>query len=327
MNISELGEFNLIKKIKDLFPSVKSPVKLGIGDDCAIIQLRDREILISSDLLVEGTHFKVPPFKWKDVGKKAILANISDIAAMGGIPEAFTVSIGIPPDKKVSEIEALYLGLKEAASKYRCQLIGGDTSKSDSVFISITIIGSNEKNFSILRSTAKPENLLCVTGTPGTSAIGLEAILNGYPPILFMSYINKHIEPHINIPFARGLSILKAATSMIDISDGLISDCERIAEESKIKIVIEKDKLPKIGIQQPAKSFLKEEEEFYILHGGEEFELIFTVDKEKLTKIEKIAKETQTKLTVIGYTEEGEGVYIKDEKGTKKITAKGFKHF
>ncbi len=322
-----IEEFELIKSIKELFPKIKPPVKLGIGDDCAIIQFKDKEILISSDLLIERTHFMVPPFKWYDLGKKAILANISDIAAMGGIPEAFTVSLGIPPMIRKKDVEEFYLGIREASSNYRCQLIGGDISRSEKFTISITVVGSNEKDGSILRSTARPGDLLCVTGKPGYSSIGLEAMLKGYPSVVFMKYIKHHVEPTIRIPFARGLSILKAATSMIDISDGIVSDSERISEASGVKVVIEKEKLPTLNLEENVKIFLEKEEDFYILHGGEEYELLFTINPEKLPKVKQISQETQTEFHVIGFIEEGEGVYIKEKESVSRIYPQGFKHF
>lgn len=323
----KIDEFELINGIREMFPRAKPPVKLGIGDDCAILHFKDKEILVSSDLLIENTHFLIPPFKPYELGKKAILANISDISAMGGIPEAFTVSLGLPPTVREREVKELYLGIKEASSNYRCQLVGGDISRSERFTISITIVGSNEKDGSILRSTASCGDLLCVTGKPGCSAIGLEALLKGYPPPVFLKYIKHHIEPSIKIPFARGLSILKAATSMIDISDGIASDARRIAEASGVRVVIEREKLPSLNLKEDERAFLEKEEAFYILHGGEDYELLFTVRPEKLAKVKQIAEETQTEFTVIGFVDEGEGVYIKENGEIKPLSPEGFKHF
>lgn len=327
MKVKEIGEFGLIEKIKEIIPKYKPPVKTGVGDDCAIIAFRDREILITTDALIEDTHFKIPPFSWYDIGRKAASSNISDIASMGGIPEVLTVSLGIKGNTEVDEIMEFYRGLIKVSSKYRCQVVGGDICKANKCYIAVTVVGSNEKGGSILRSTAKPGDIVCVTGKPGMSAIGLEALLHGYPLNLFLPFVEKHLEPEIRVAFARTLSISKLATAMIDISDGLISDAERIADSSGVKVVIEKDKLPVPQLEEHQRSFLKNPPEYYTLFGGEEYELLFTIAPQNLHKLEKLSAETQTEVYIVGYIEEGRGTYIKIGSCEEKIEHRGFRHF
>ncbi len=318
MKVKEIGEDRLIQLIEEI---IKNPLR----DDCAHLKLADKTLLVTTDMLVEGTHFRIPPFRHHQVGSKAILANISDIAATGGRPLWATVSLGVPGESTVEEVTELYRGIQEEASAMGCSVVGGDTCRAPYLVLSITVVGVCK--CPVTRGGARPGDILAVTGTPGVSAVGLEALLEGYPEELFRDFIERHTKPRPPLEFAVRITDEGIPTSMLDISDGLIMDCSRLARESRVALEIDTSKLPPLKLSDRQKAFLKHPEEHYILHGGEEYQLVLTLPPEKLSKLEEIAKETSTSVTTIGGVTEGEGVYLIDRNRRVPAIHRGFRHF
>ena len=273
------GEFEFIEGIRRMFPSPEGIE--GIGDDCAIIPQQDGyETLVSTDMLVEGTHFLMDDITPYQLGWKSAASNFSDIAAMGGEPVGSFLAIALPRSIEQSWADGFLEGLRDISKIYRFPLLGGDTTCSpDKVCISITVLGRTPKGRSIRRSGAKIGDLVCVTGTLGDSAAGLDAILNGVERTEEIKrLIEKHYLPHPRVVEGLTLASCNGVHSMMDISDGIGSDLRHIMEESEVGVEINLDKLP---VSQELRNYAKKrgKDVFeFAAAGGEDYELLFTVD-------------------------------------------------
>ena len=292
-----MEEFKLIQKIKELTQN-NNTNNLNIGDDCAVIKdiSNDKDVLVTADILVENIHFSLEYYSFYDVGYKSAQANISDIICKGANPKNVFISLSIP--KKINDENILewYKGFIDACNPYNIEISGGDTTSSnDYFFISITLIGTIEKNKAILRSNAKEEDNVYVLGFVGESDLGLRKLLSGD-----FNYDNESIKTHLRpkLFYNKWQEIIKKykINSSIDISDGLLQDASHIAEESKKSIEIYENS--NWGLvnrffnvnNKNYKEILKS-----ILTGGEDYAIIFTSNDEipeenNLIKIGKVKK-------------------------------------
>ena len=285
--ISSLGEFGLIEHLtKDLKPSQPSTHK-GIGDDAAVLDFQDQQVLVTTDLLLEGIHFNLEYVPLKYLGYKAAIVNFSDIYAMNGTPTQITVSLGISKRFSVEDIEALYDGLRLACERYGVDLVGGDTSASmTGLTISITCLGSAKADDIVYRNGAKEHDLICVTGNLGTAYMGLQLLererVAGGDVAAFEGreyLLERQLKPEARRDI---IAQLREAgikpTAMMDISDGLSSELMHICKLSNVGCAIYEDKLP-IDYQA---AVVAEEMNLNIvtcaLHGGEDYELLLTCD-------------------------------------------------
>jgi len=296
--VSELGEFGLIRHLtKDLKLKNKTSI-MGVGDDAAVIDCSDKQIVITSDLLTEGIHFDLTYTPIKHLGYKAAIVNFSDVYAMNAIPKQITVSIAISGKFSVNAIDELYAGIKLACERYNVDLVGGDTSSSlTGLTIAITAVGEVDKNKISYRNGAKENDLVCVSGDLGAAYFGLlllerekkvfETNPNMQPQLKGYDYIlERHLKPEAGkeiIEFFADNNIVP--TSMIDISDGLSSEILHICQQSGVGCKIYEEKIP-IDIVTN-----KIAEEFHMisttaaLNGGEDYELLFTVSQNDYDKI------------------------------------------
>lgn len=296
--ISELGEFGLIDHItKDIKINHKNTIK-GVGDDAAVIDHGDICSVVTTDLLVEGIHFNLIYTPLKHLGYKAVVVNLSDVYAMNATPKQITVSIALSRKFAIEHVEQIYEGIKLACDKYNVDLVGGDTSSSlTGLAISITAIGEAKKEDIAYRSTANKNDVVCVTGDLGGAYMGLQLLEREKEIFKTNPDFNPSLDGNDYIlqrqlkPEARKdvIEILKELhikpTSMIDISDGLSSEVLHICKESGIGCKIFQDKIPiDLNTERMA-------EEFNIdpltaaLNGGEDYELLFTIDIKDLEKI------------------------------------------
>ncbi len=299
--IAQLGEFGLINHLtKDI--SVHNPSTLkGVGDDCAVLEYKDSEILVSTDLLLEGIHFDLTYVPLKHLGYKSAVVNFSDIYAMNGIPQQITVSLGISKRFTVEHIESLYDGIRHACEIYGVDLVGGDTTSSRSgLVISITCIGKAEKGKAVYRNGAKDTDLICVSGDLGAAYMGLQLLerekiasagqKDFQPKFEGKEYIiERQLKPEARKDIVAELD--KAGiipTSMIDVSDGLSSELLHICKQSKAGCRIYEERIP-IDYQT---AIMAEEVNMNLvtaaLNGGEDYELLFTVPLHLHEKVEKI---------------------------------------
>ena len=302
--ISSLGEFGLIEQItKELTTSNKETVK-GTGDDAAILQFsNDEEVLVTTDLLMEGIHFDLTYFPLKHLGYKAVVANISDIYAMNGTPKQITVSLALSRKFCIEDVEELYSGMRLACQQYGVDIVGGDTSSSlTGLAISITAIGTAPKGTVVKRNGAKETDLICVTGNLGAAYMGLQLLerekiatagKDMQPDFQGKEYIlERQLKPEARKEILEKLREENIKpTSMIDISDGLSSELMHICKQSGVGCRIYEERIP-VDYQT---AIMAEELNLNVitcaLNGGEDFELLFTVpiaDHEKVAAMKDV---------------------------------------
>jgi thiamine-monophosphate kinase len=262
---------------------------LGIGDDCAVIPNNaNNSWLISTDALVEDVHFSISTISAEDLGSKAISVNISDVAAMGGTPKFVFISCAIPDHLDNVFMKRFISGIKEQTKKHNIHLLGGDTTASKSkFFISVTIIGQANNNKIKYRSTAKIGDNICITGMPGASAAGLELTKNIQSLICEDDkyLINKHFAPHIYLQESQYLANFNSVHAMIDCSDGLNKDISRICTQSNCSININVDMIPIDDRLQRICAKNNWDLYKFLLTGGEDYYLIFTIDSKDFANI------------------------------------------
>jgi thiamine-monophosphate kinase len=334
--LSELGEFGLIDHLtRNIKPKDKSVIK-GVGDDTAVIDAGDHYLLATKDLLIEGIHFDMAYTPLRHLGYKSVVVNLSDIAAMNGTPKQILVGIAVSNRYSVEALTDFYEGMYAACERYKVDLVGGDTTSSQAgLFISVTALGTVKKDEVTYRNTAKPNDLVCVSGDLGGAYMGLLLLEREkevfkkdptmQPDLAGHDYIlQRQLKPE---PRFDVLEQLRKAgikpTAMIDISDGLASELLHICKGSKTGCNIYEEKIP----IDPATLLMAAEfniqEITAAMNGGEDYELLFTAplgDHEKLSKLAGI--------TIIGHiTDHGDGVNLIARDGTAvPVTAQGWEH-
>lgn len=336
--ISQIGEFGLIDRITKEFTRHNPSTVASVGDDAAVLSYpQDEDVLVTTDMLLEGIHFDLTYMPLKHLGYKSAIVNFSDICAMNGIPRQITVGLGISSRFAVEHIAQIYEGIKRACDVYGVDLVGGDTTASRSgLVISITCIGGARKGEAVLRSTAKDTDLICVSGDLGAAYMGLQLLEREkvasagrhdfQPDFGGKEYlVERQLKPEARIDIVRHLAEAGIKpTSMIDVSDGLSSELLHICHDSHVGCRVYEDRIP-IDYQT---AVMAEELNMNLvtaaLNGGEDYELLFTVplaDHERITKVEG-AK-------VIGHiTREDMGcALVTRDGGEMELKAQGFTHY
>jgi len=290
-----LGEFELIAQIRKQ-TRVNSRVLLGIGDDAALIRPRGRkDILFTTDMLIEDRHFRLKDATAYEIGHKALAVNLSDIAAMGGIPTEAVVAAGLPKRFNARFVKELYSGLHDLAKRFDVNLVGGDTNQSEKLILSVAMLGEVERGKALRRSGAQVGDIVMVSNELGGSYISRKH-LNFIPRVREARYLAKHFHVH----------------AMMDISDGLASDIRRIAEESNVGVLIEESCVPVSRFAKNASQALTE---------GEDFELLFTLSKKEAGIAEK-------KFYRVGrIVPKSQGVQLLKKNGAHVPLKGGFDHF
>jgi thiamine-monophosphate kinase len=297
--LSEIGEFSLIERLTKGRKLIHPGSIKGVGDDAAVIDAGETCILITTDLLVEGIHFNLVYTPLKHLGYKAVAVNLSDIYAMNARPEQITVSIAVSGKFSLEAIEELYSGIYMACDRYNIDLLGGDTSSSlTGLTISITAIGSAKKNEIVYRDGAGKNDLICVSGDLGAAYAGLQVLEREKtlfekdpefrPDLAGHNYIiGRQLKPE---PRQDIISLLKEKNikpcSMIDISDGLSSELHHICKSSKKGCMIYEEKIPVDPTTAQLAQEMSLDPMVFALHGGEDYELLFTVPLSDFNKIE-----------------------------------------
>lgn len=299
--ISKLGEFGLIEHLTQNMPLKNAETLKGVGDDAAVLDYKGKQVLVTTDLLLEGVHFDLTYVPLKHLGYKSAVVNFSDIYAMNGQPKQITVSIGLSKRFSVEDMEELYSGIRLACDVYGVDLVGGDTSASlTGLAISITCIGEGEKGKVVYRSGAKETDLVCVSGDLGAAYMGLQLlerekkVFNGEkdftPDFSGKEYLlERQLKPEARkdiIAALREAGILP--TAMMDVSDGLSSELLHISKESHVGCRIYEERIP-IDYQTAVMA-----EQFNMnlvtaaLNGGEDYELLFTVPLADYDKVSNL---------------------------------------
>jgi thiamine-monophosphate kinase len=309
MDGSSGAEFELIAHLTRGLPP-RSDVALGVGDDCAILDLNgDTLLLATSDSQVEGVHFKRQFSSPEQVGRKALAVNLSDIAAMGGEPRYALISLILPTDLPRSYIDTLYTGIRHEATHYATAIVGGNiasSSNSAALVIDITLLGTIERGHAITRSGAQSGDTLMVTGTLGDAAAGLYTLLHPsarYPRNAQEVLRTVHRAPQPRIRIGRILSQFgpDIITAMLDISDGLSGDLAHLCTRSNVGACIELAHLPLSPSIRAVAASIGYDPFTWALHGGEDYELLFTVSASHAQKVsEAIHAATGVSVTTIG---------------------------
>ena len=237
--IEDVGEFGLIRRVRDRFPASAPRVLLGSGDDAAVLAAPDRRVVAGADLLLEGRHFRRDWSSAHDVGRKAAAQNFADIAAMGAVPTALLVSLVLPGDLPVKWVEELADGFAAECAPLRATVAGGDMVRGDLIVVSVTALGDLEGREPVRRSGARPGDVLAVAGRLGWSAAGYELFLGGEKPTEGeLRFVRAHQVPEP--PYAAGPEAARlGATAMLDVSDGLLADLGRLAEDGGVRIDVD----------------------------------------------------------------------------------------
>ena len=328
-DLHEIGEFGLIGRIRRWVATSDPALIKGIGDDVAVIEMGSKALLVTTDILIEDIHFQrswIDPYR---LGKKALIVNLSDIAAMGGTPKYFLISIGLPKNLPLSFISSFYRGLKEGAKRFQVDLIGGDTSLSQKIVINICLLGEGKKGRLLFRSSAEVGDDLFVSGTLGDAALGLRILqkrgLKGGPKGL----IEKHLSPFPRIELGQTIAQHRWASSMIDVSDGLLIDTNHLLEESKVGARIWEDRIPLSRLYRKWVRFFSKDPYQMALSGGEDYELLFTAPPEMRKRILDLALSLKIPITRIGeiLPQKGGFQVIREDGKAYSPSYIGFDHF
>ncbi len=317
--LSELGEFGLIDHLTNAIKLQNDSSQLGVGDDAAVLNYKNKKVLVTTDLLLEGIHFNMVYTPLKHLGYKAVVVNISDIVAMNAIPKQITVSIGVSARYTVEMLDELYDGIRLACEVYAVDLVGGDTSSSlTGLTISITCVGEGDDETLSYRNGAKDTDLICVTGDLGSAFMGLQLLereqkvlkeVGGVQPDFagFEYLLQRQLKPEARLDVVKSLRDKNIIpTSMIDISDGLSSELLHICKQSRVGCRIYEERIP-VDFQTA-----KLAEEFNMnlitaaLNGGEDYELLFSVPLKYHDEIIKLPQ-----VRIIGHiTDESKGAFM-----------------
>ncbi len=336
-DISEYGEFGLIAHLTRGFKIANTETKKGIGDDAAVISPRNRQMIITTDLLLEGVHFDLMYTPLKHLGYKAVVVNLSDVYAMNAEPRQITVSVGVSEKFKVEHLESLYEGIKLACDHYGIDLVGGDTSASyTGMVLSITAIGRGSRDKLVYRSGAGEHDVICVSGDLGSAYMGLQILRREnklfqedhhfQPDLSRYEYIvGRQLKPEARrdiIQLFSEKNILP--TSMIDVSDGLSSDLLHLCHNSQTGCRIYQDKIPIDRETASAAEEMQIEPLVAALNGGEDYELMFTVPAAEMDKLTNIPQ-----IHPIGFmTPASEGRRLVTTSGSETdLTAQGWNAF
>lgn len=336
--ISALGEFGLIKRLTEKFSLVNKSSELSVGDDAAVIDSEGKKIVVTTDVLAEGVHFNLGYVPLKHLGYKAVVVNLSDVAAMNAVPTQILVSVAVSNRFPVEALDEIYAGIKLACDYYKVDLVGGDTTSSTSgLVMSITAIGMESADKIVKRSGAKTNDLLVVSGDLGGAYLGLQILerehsvflanpdmqpeMEGYDYIL-----ERQLKPEARTDVKKILEELDVLpTSMIDVSDGLASEILHLSDQSKIGFRLYEEKIPMDTLTITTADELNLNPVMCALSGGEDYELLFTISPNDYDKIKN-----HPDFTVIGHAvdlELGNFMVARGSNELVAITAQGWDPF
>ncbi len=336
-SLEALGEFGLIDHLTQSF-QLRQPSSLqGVGDDAAVLDFGGKKTVVSTDMLVEGVHFDLAYVPLKHLGYKSVMVNLSDIYAMNAVATQITISIAISNRFPLEAIEEFYEGVALACKLYNVDLVGGDTTSSTrGMIISVTALGAADEDALVYRHGAKPNDLLVVSGDLGGAYMGLQVLErekevfkvnpNSQPDLEPYAYIvERQLKPEARKDIVALLKNLEVQpTAMIDISDGLSSEILHLCKNSKVGCNVYEDKIPLDPMVISSCEEFQLDSTLVAMSGGEDYELLFTIDQREFPKIKG-----NPNLTVVGHmTEASEGAFLISRNNSKiPITAQGWNSF
>ncbi len=326
------NEDSILRKIADSSPSSRGrgsgpPVALGIGDDAALFRPKPgHEMILTCDWFLEGTHFlrkKHPP---DAVGWKCLARAVSDVAAMGGTPRCFLLSLALPETHTGRWLDLFLGGLRRASRKFQCALAGGDTTRRNKILINVTVVGEVRAGRAILRSRARPGDILYVSGQLGEAELGLQIVRRSKGAASKKSPLTrKHLYPEPRLALGQWLVKKGLATAIMDLSDGLSSDLPRMCAASAVGALLERAKIPQVRTPDPALEHGRDPIQL-ALHGGDDYELLFTVPPRKAKLLPKTFRGVN--LTAIGRITRKRELLVLEETGdARQLMPRGWDPF
>ena len=333
--ISALGEFGLIKHLTQFFPIENISTELGVGDDAAIINAEGKKVLVSTDMFTEGVDFNLGYVPLKHLGYKVVVAGISDIISMNAVPTQIMISVAVSNRFPVEALEEIYVGVQLACRRYKVDLVGGDTTSSQTgLVINVTAVGLENSENIITRNGAKLNDLLVVTGDLGGAYMGLQILErehsvylknpNMQPEMEGYDYIlERQLKPEARTDIKGILEELGVKpTSMIDISDGLASEVLHLSDRSKVGFRIYEEKIPMDELTISTADEFNLNPVMTALNGGEDYELLFTISQSDFDKIKN-----NPDFTIIGHAveeEQGNYLVLRGSNELAELTAQGW---
>ncbi len=330
MKLKDIGEFRFIDRIRPETLVRPERVIKGIGDDCSVCRSSsDRVLLLTTDLLVGGVHFHLDQVPPDLLGRKSLAVNLSDIAAMGGIPREALVSIAIPDTVRLETLDAVYEGMKSMAREFDVNLVGGDTTASPGhLLINVALVGEAREEEILYRSGAEQGDWIFLTGPVGDSAAGLDILLGNRSREAQDALLQAHLNPFPHVKAGRIIATQRAAHSLIDVSDGLAGDLGHLCTESEVGAVLEEDRIP---TTEPFRAYCGRfglDPTSMAIRGGEDYVLLGTVPEKSAALLEKALVSDGCEFFRIGRIVEQPGIRLLCRDGsTRDLEASGWNHF
>ncbi|MEE9284420.1 MAG: thiamine-phosphate kinase [Dehalococcoidia bacterium] len=331
--VADLGEFGLIDRIRAALLGNDVGLVLGIGDDTAAFKASPGMLLLATcDIQIEGRHFRREHCTPYQLGRRAAAINLSDIGAMGGLPRYALVSLALPPETEVAWVDELYRGLREELATYDASVIGGNVSASGhDMVIDVTLLGEVAEEQLLRRDGARPGDVVLTTGTLGESLLGrlaLERGLEGRKPAV-ARVTAAHLTPAPRVREGRAIAGAGGATAMIDVSDGLAVDLGHLCRASGVEARLFADRVPLSPEAREVAALLGVDPLEAALHGGEDYELVFTCPRSEADRIAAVVRaETGAPVTEIGAITAGDGMTLVSSDGTeRRLDPRGWDHF
>ncbi len=325
MKLSDVGERALIKIAREVCRR-GSNVRIGIGDDAAAIDIDDMCLVATTDMLVAKSHFP-PRTTPEQMGRKAVVANLSDLAAMGAEPLGLLFSVALPRTLEVSFVKRLVKSMDTTARMYGTFIVGGDLDESGEITITGAAFGITQQHELLKRSGAREGDLVAVTGKLGAASAGLKLLQEKLPTKGYQTLVNALLEPTARLKEGILLARSGVVTSAIDVTDGLAANLWQLTEESKVKISIDRGKIPEHPLVKKFAARHGFDVDDFVLFGGEDFELLFTVRPRSWEKVRRALKRVGTRATLIGHVAKGRGVFIQRDGKTLALVDRGYEHF
>lgn len=316
--VAQVGEFGFLKRLLPTLGGGRGVI-VGAGDDCAVIAPRSSRLVVTVDALVEDVHFRPHWLRPAQIGRKAYLVNLSDVAAMGARPRFVLVSVGVPPSYPARDLLALHRGIREAASETGAAVVGGNVSRAGKLFVSITLIGESSAP-SARRKGARPGDAVCVTGSLGDAALGVRQLLGNRNAR--SRAVARFREPPNRLQAGSLLVGHGVVSAMIDVSDGLLQDLGHLCRSSGVGAHLELERVPCSASVRAGGPAL-------VLGGGEDYELLFTVSRERLGRLQRVMPRLGCPVTRIGeIVPKSRGVRVFDAAGNVvPVRHAGHDHF
>lgn len=331
--LRDVGESGLIELLRRTHGGIPRPGELSIGDDAAVVRVPGRRAVLSTDLLVEGTHFSLGYFRPEEVGGRALSANLSDLAAMGADPVCYLVALAAPPGTPVATVDAIFRGMAAAAGPSGIRLMGGDTCRGERLTLCLTVVGAVGRGRPVSRSGARPGDLLYVTGSPGWSTLGLALLRSGRPtrPSGWRrEAMRAHLRPEARWREGQAAARSGAVAAMIDVSDGILADLAHLLERDGLGAVLAEESFPVSRSFRAASAALGIDPLDAFLGSGEDYELMMAVHPSRRARFLRAARSFPAGATPIGAVTKAPGIRVRRADGSWIEGAglpSGFVHF